>query len=416
MACCLVLGGLASPAAAKTIIVTTLDDIADPPFDADGLCGTGTISDLPGADGLISLREAIIAANNTPGADTITFLSGGTLVVNFDDLDLDANPDPLPALCGGHTRIKGDLDGDDVPDITLDGAVFPVSSAAGLLVLSSHNTIRGLRIQHFPIGILVRTGDVTNLGTVTHTRMIHNILAESKLDGILVITGNAPGSLIAHTTITQNLVVQNARHGIDVVPNLSGAGSDTQITHTTITDNEVRGNKAFGIFMLSLGDHNVVSNATIAHNTVSGTTSFGINILGGFAGADGNTLDVAIKDNMVTDNGSVGIRVLAGQDNSSHNHVVAWIRGNTLEHSQLFGIATLAGEGAVNFPTGTNNNNCAGRQDCAQHSEESDWRRHRGRRRRCQPRWASGDGRRQQPSQGGRGAEQGRRQYSSEGH
>ena len=73
MACCLALGGLASPAAAKTIVVTTLDDTADPPFDADGPCGTGTIGDLPGADGLVSLREAIIAANNTPGADTITF-------------------------------------------------------------------------------------------------------------------------------------------------------------------------------------------------------------------------------------------------------------------------------------------------------------------------------------------------------
>jgi hypothetical protein len=60
MACCQVLGGFASPAAAETIVVTTLDDTADPPFDADGPCGTGTISDLPGTDDLVSLREAII--------------------------------------------------------------------------------------------------------------------------------------------------------------------------------------------------------------------------------------------------------------------------------------------------------------------------------------------------------------------
>jgi len=115
MACCLVLGGLASPAAAKPIVVTTLTDIADPPFDADGPCGTGTIKDLPGADGLVSLREAIIAANNTPGSDTITFLSGGIIVVNFDDVDGNANPDPLPALCGGQTFIQGDFNGDDTP-------------------------------------------------------------------------------------------------------------------------------------------------------------------------------------------------------------------------------------------------------------------------------------------------------------
>lgn len=65
VACGLVLGAFTSPATAKTIVVTTLTDTADPPFDADGPCGTGTVDDLPGADGLVSLREAIIAANNS---------------------------------------------------------------------------------------------------------------------------------------------------------------------------------------------------------------------------------------------------------------------------------------------------------------------------------------------------------------
>jgi hypothetical protein len=141
MACYLTLVAFAAPAVAKTIVVTTLTDAADPPFDADGTCGTGTVDDLPGADGLVSLREAIIAANNTSGADTITFapsLSGGTIVVGFNNLS-------LPALCGGQTRINGDLDRDGIPDITLEGSVFPAASAAaGLLVLSSHNTIKGL--------------------------------------------------------------------------------------------------------------------------------------------------------------------------------------------------------------------------------------------------------------------------------
>ena|SRR5262245_62420202 len=45
-ACCLVLGGLAAPTLAKTIVVTTLADTADPPFDDDGLCSTGTVSQV----------------------------------------------------------------------------------------------------------------------------------------------------------------------------------------------------------------------------------------------------------------------------------------------------------------------------------------------------------------------------------
>jgi hypothetical protein len=212
MACCLALEGFASPALAKTIVVTTLTDTADPPFDADGPCGTGTIGNLPGADGKVSLREAIIAANNTPGADTITFQSGGIIEVKFDDSDSDGDPDPLPVLCGGQTRIKGALNGDDTPDITLDGAAFPpFPLVAGLLVLSSHNTIQGLQVQHFRLGIVV-----------------------------------------------------------------TSPASDTQITHTTVTHNEVRENGLVGIYMLSLGDRNVFSHATFARNTVASNGSVGI--------------------------------------------------------------------------------------------------------------------------------------------
>src|SRR5689334_13895793 len=184
IACGLVLGGFASPAAAKTIVVTTLHDTADPPFNADSPCGRGTVGDLPGADGQVSLREAIIAANNTRGADTITFapsLRRGTIKVNFDDLDADADPDPLPALCGGQTSIKGDLNGDDVPDITLKGSALPpLVPAPGLIVVSSHNTVSGMRVRQFPFGIVVQAGDFPTPGTpgtVEHNTVTSNIVA-----------------------------------------------------------------------------------------------------------------------------------------------------------------------------------------------------------------------------------------------
>src|SRR5262245_28252943 len=268
---CLSLWGLAAPVSAKTIVVTILNDTADSPFNADGDCGTGTINDLPGADGLISLREAIIAANNTPGADTITFSRGGTITVNFDG-DADGAPDPLPALCGGQTRIKGDLNGDDVPDIMLDGMALPASPpAAGLLVVSSHNTIQGLHVRHFPIGISVQAGDFPTPGT--------------------------PGT-VKHTMVTNNILADSSLHGI---------------------------------LMLTQGDHNLLSHGTIALNTVFSNALSGIVVWGGFGRADENTLDVDVKDNTVTDNGLVGIGVFAGRDNSSHNRVVARIRRNTLE-------------------------------------------------------------------------------------
>jgi hypothetical protein len=188
---------------------------------------------------------------------------------------------------------------------------------------------------------------------------MNNILADSKLDGIFVATGNVPDSLVAHTTITQNEVISNARFGILVIASLSGAGSASQIDHTTITDNEVTENGNSGIILNSLGDNNVITDATIARNAVSGNTFLGINASGGVAGADGNTLDVHVKDNTVADNGIFGIRVNAGQDNSSNNRIVAQVRGNTLERNlQLCGILAIAGVGAGNpVSTGTSVNN-----------------------------------------------------------
>ena len=119
-----------SSASAATIVVTTNLDVVDPPFNAGGLCGSGTVADLPGADGKVSLREAIIAANNTPGSKSITFapsLSGTTIVLTG----------PL-YLCGGHTTLNGDVNGDETPDVTVDGAAvpFPLTSSAWSLAIT----------------------------------------------------------------------------------------------------------------------------------------------------------------------------------------------------------------------------------------------------------------------------------------
>jgi hypothetical protein len=57
---------LALDGGGETVTVTTLDDVSD-------FSGLQQVSDLPGPDRRVSFREAVTAANNTPGAQTIAF-------------------------------------------------------------------------------------------------------------------------------------------------------------------------------------------------------------------------------------------------------------------------------------------------------------------------------------------------------
>ena len=54
------------PLTGETITVTTLFDVTD-------FSGAQQVGDLPGPDGRVSFREAVTAANNTPGPQTIAF-------------------------------------------------------------------------------------------------------------------------------------------------------------------------------------------------------------------------------------------------------------------------------------------------------------------------------------------------------
>jgi hypothetical protein len=72
---------VSSNAIAETLTVTTLIDVSD-------FSGSQQISDLPGPDGRVSFREAVTAANNTAGPQTIAFAIPTTEFWLFTDMAL----------------------------------------------------------------------------------------------------------------------------------------------------------------------------------------------------------------------------------------------------------------------------------------------------------------------------------------
>ena len=108
----------------ETVTVTTLDDVVDG--------DTSNITNLlanSGADGVISLREAIIAANATPLADTIV-LGTGTFALTIsgggnDAGDLDLNTEvEIVGAAGGSTIIDASLLNDRVFHVQSNSTTF----------------------------------------------------------------------------------------------------------------------------------------------------------------------------------------------------------------------------------------------------------------------------------------------------
>jgi len=165
--------------AAPVIIVDTSVDTADG--------DTSSIASLmadKGADGLISLREAIIAANNTPntdGIDEIHFDVGGGGTQTIQPLTaLPEITDPVIIDATTQPGYSG------APIIELDGSL--TTGADGLLITGGDTTVRGLVINRFG-------GDGIHLGG----------------GGGNVIEGNHIG-----TNVSGNATLPNGGDGIEI--------------------------------------------------------------------------------------------------------------------------------------------------------------------------------------------------------
>ena len=102
----------------------------------------------PGPDGSISLREAINAANQTSGSKLISFssdLKGSVIILG----PAQAFEDPRLFITMDQITVNGDVDGDGVSDITLDGTALDSNYSSAFVLSASQVTVENLQFIGF---------------------------------------------------------------------------------------------------------------------------------------------------------------------------------------------------------------------------------------------------------------------------
>lgn len=269
---------------ANRIAVDTLTDVLD-----GDVSSIQALLNNPGADGAVSLREAILAANGTPGPDRIVFRVSGTIEVLT----------PLPAL----DDLTGGTEIDGRGLITLDGLsleawqyadpiIPPEFLQHGLVIMSPGNTIADLTIIRFPGEALRVQGPFGNnntikgcfIGTDGYTDLgnygpgLHilegasgNTVGGRTPDARNIISGNMMGVAISGDA-SQNRVIGNFI-GVDVtgqfaIPNYF------LIVHTpdfvTVA--------SYGVLICTGSSRNVIGGMGEEGNLISANHNYGVSI------------------------------------------------------------------------------------------------------------------------------------------
>lgn len=263
--------GPAPPAVASTFVPSRFDD--PPP----GTCDPADCS----------LREAIIAANGTPGPDEIVLAAGSyTLSIPGTGEDVAAN---------------GDLDITDDVSITGEGS--------GVTIVNGNGAIAGERVFHID-PVTGGAGPLVDLSGMTITGGTGSL-------GLGVLSEHEARVSVGEVTVAGN------------AGTLSGGGLLNQddavmtIANSTISGNTLSG--SFGPGILNRGQ----ASLTILRSTISGNTAGG-SFGGGVHNRDDATLKV--EDSSIIGNGSGGLGgglFLQNQSVSTLTNVT--VSGNTAE-------------------------------------------------------------------------------------
>ena len=231
----------------------------------------------PGADGAVSLREALTAANNSSDFDTITFDAS---VFNGDAVDVIRLQSPLSVgqsvqIIGGDQGVV--VSGDSLGDDTLVVGSFVTDTVASDIAgVLSDNTDRVFQF----FGGSGQTSTISGL-TVTGGAS----------------SGGGGGILVDSSNLTLNESTVAGNRASDFGGGIASSGGDLVITNSTISGNATVGETAQGGGVFSVSGSLTVSSSTVSGNVA--TSSIGVSAGGGIFVDSHSSL---INDSTITEN------------------------------------------------------------------------------------------------------------------
>lgn len=284
------------------IIVNTTADVSD--FD-----GAQQVGDLPGLDGVVSLREAITAANNTTGPNVIGFnipthddgFDGAafTIKLGAEDASQQAIQDDGTTVDGtSQSLFSGDTNPAG-PEIVLDGSM--AGQISGFTLNSNNNTVIGLVLINMQWAGVLIDGD--------YNRILQCYVGVDETGSVAkgnTVYGIAVGG---RNNIISNCVVSgNEWRGISI-GGTSNVVEDNLIG-TDRTGTSALGNEGDAIIVREEGEHNVIRG-----NLISGNKYVGITIHGDANEVKGNLVGTDRTGTQPLGNGDWAICIWRGSGN-----------------------------------------------------------------------------------------------------
>ncbi|HKU74629.1 MAG TPA: SBBP repeat-containing protein [Pyrinomonadaceae bacterium] len=273
-----------------------------------------------------SLREAIINANASLGADTITFnIPGPVKVISL----LTALPDITEQVVIDATTQPGYA---GTPLIELDGTGAG-NSASGLVIKAGGSTVRGLAIGNFLGTAAIWFRDCNNNLIQANYLGIAADGATARRNAHGIVLHNSSNNVIGGTSPATRNVISGNGGGIDIVGSanlVQGNFIGTNATGTVAVP-QGAGVSIFDLSPVISTDNLIGGTAAGAGNLISGNQT-GISVSGNGSTIQGNLIgtDIAGTSKLPNTNGivAIGLNILVGGPASGARNVISGNSGD----------------------------------------------------------------------------------------